>query len=270
MAEELAGLAPFLKWAGGKRWLVSRHPELFPREAERLIEPFLGSGAIFFHMRPRQALLNDKNPQLIDAYRAIQENWKNVRRHLKQHHARHSTEHYYRVRDSVPRAEASKAARLIYLNRTCWNGLYRVNKDGHFNVPIGTKQHVVLPTDDFRAVSSLLKNAELCSGDFEATVDRATVGDFLFVDPPYTVRHNHNGFVKYNEAIFSWADQVRLAEAVRRAKSRGARILVTNADHPSIHELYEGVGSLTRLSRASVIAGKASARGKYGEVVVSC
>src|SRR5690606_33757078 len=118
----------------------------------------------------------------------------------------------------------------------CWNGLYRVNREGIFNVPIGTKTNVLMESDDFLRVSEILKRAELRSCDFEDTLNRCGHGDFVFVDPPYTVKHNNNGFVKYNEEIFSWQDQLRLSAVVRRAAERGAAIVVTNADHASVHE----------------------------------
>jgi DNA adenine methylase len=148
--------------------------------------------------------------------------------------------------------------------------LYRVNLNGQFNVPIGTKTNVILDTDNFEKIAHLLQNCELISGDFEIALSRAAAGDFVFVDPPYTVKHNHNGFVKYNEHIFSWDDQIRLRDAVSAAVGRGAKVLVTNAYHESIREIYDGVGELIELSRSSVIAGKSAARGRYEEMVIKC
>lgn len=168
------------------------------------------------------------------------------------------------------RTPESRAAQFIYLNRTCWNGLYRVNLEGKFNVPIGTKQNVILETDDFEATSRLLVGAELVCGDFEKVISRAGENDFVFVDPPYTVKHNYNGFIKYNESIFSWDDQVRLRDSVKTASNRGAKVLVTNACHESIRDIYEDIGELIVLDRASVIAGKSTARGRYEEMVIKC
>lgn len=261
---------PFLKWAGGKRWLAENHSSLLAVDYKRYIEPFVGSGAIFFSLQPTSAILGDKNERLIEAYQAIKNDWEKVREILITHHKNHSVEYYYEMRRRKCRTQETRAAQFIYLNRTCWNGLYRVNRQGEFNVPVGTKTNVLLSTDNFEMVSKLLAGAELISGDFESVIDKSRAGDFVFVDPPYTVKHNYNGFVKYNESIFSWDDQVRLRDSVERAVKRGAKVIVTNACHESIKNLYQDLGRLTTLSRASVIAGKSSARGRYEEVVIEC
>ena len=145
--KKLLKTKPFLKWAGGKRWFVTNHSDLLPQSFNRYIEPFLGSGAVFFHLQPQNALLGDSNKELVDTYRAIKSEWKLVYRYLRAHHTKHSKEYYYQIRKSRPISSASKAARFIYLNRTCWNGLYRVNLSGVFNVPIGTKSTVVFADD---------------------------------------------------------------------------------------------------------------------------
>jgi len=263
-------LLPFLKWAGGKRWLTDQHPDLFDNQFNRYIEPFLGSGAVFFKLTPNQSVLCDRNTDLIDTYQAIKDDWQRVQRLLKEHHRKHCKEYYYHTRDKKLRSRWTKAARFIYLNRTCWNGLYRVNLKGKFNVPIGTKTNVILDTDNFKETSRLLQNTNLLSGDFEQAINQASEGDFVFVDPPYTVKHNFNGFIKYNEGLFSWEDQIRLRDSVERAVARGAKVLVTNAYHECIQELYSGVGEQIKLTRASVISGKASARGKYEEMIIKC
>jgi DNA adenine methylase len=265
-----AELPPFLKWAGGKRWLVDKHAHLFKVDHERFIEPFVGSGAVFFSLLPQKAIIGDKNERLIEVYRAIKECWEKVDALLREHHKKHSPAYYYEMRAKRMRKPESRAAQFIYLNRTCWNGLYRVNQNGEFNVPIGTKQNVILPTDDFERVSSHLQCVELIAGDFELAMNKAKVGDFVFVDPPYTIKHNYNGFLKYNESIFSWEDQLRLCDSVKAAVARGAQVLVTNACHHSIQKIYDGIGEATILDRASVIAGKTAARGRYEEVVIKC
>ena len=262
-------LLPFLNWAGGKRWLT-KHPAFFDIKYDRYIEPFLGSGAIFFRLCPTKAILSDSNSDLIEAYSAIKEDWQRVHRNLKRHSANHSDDYYYDVRASHCRNKFTRAAKFIYLNRTCWNGLYRVNLEGRFNVPVGTKKNVLLPTDDFETVAKRLRKVKLVACDFECTIAKAGCGDFVFVDPPYTVKHNHNGFVKYNESMFSWDDQLRLRDSVELGVSRGAKVLVTNACHDSVRNIYRGVGKITKLKRASVISGKASSRGKYNEMIVEC
>ena len=261
---------PFLKWAGGKRWLLEKHAHLFDVKFSRFIEPFVGSGAVFFNLKPSRAILCDQNERLIEVYSAIRDSWTLVERYLREHHRKHSVEYYYQMRAVKLRSAASRAAQLIYLNRTCWNGLYRVNKKGEFNVPIGTKQNVLLDTDNFEDIARTLKNVDLLAGDFDLALADAGEGDFVFVDPPYTVKHNLNGFVKYNEKIFSWEDQVRLRDSVADAKGRGARIIVTNACHQSIKDLYSDIGQAITIGRSSVIAGKSTARGIYEEVLIQC
>lgn len=261
-------LVPFLKWAGGKRWLVASRPDLFRFYEERYIEPFLGSGAVYFHIRPQRAILSDVNGDLIATYSAIRDKYEAVECALLEHAVSHSANYYYETRSRAPFDDVEKAARFIYLNRTCWNGLYRVNRNGDFNVPIGTKTAVLMDADAFGSASSLLTGAKIEREDFEATIKRAAEDDFLFVDPPYTVKHNHNGFIKYNENLFSWEDQVRLRDALVHADRRGARILMTNADHDSIRELYAGIFRQESVVRSSVLAGRASARGKVTELLV--
>lgn len=261
-------LEPFLKWAGGKRWFAARHMDLLPQRFERFVEPFLGSGAMFFALQPKNAIVSDLNAELVDCYLAIRDNPTAISEGLKIHQLKHSKDHYYSVRSAVPRDMVERAVRFLYLNRTCWNGLYRVNQKNEFNVPIGTKSSVVLASDDFQAVSSVLKSAKITNSDFEQTLAEAGPDDFVFVDPPYTVKHNLNGFLKYNNKIFSWSDQVRLRDAVQDAASRGAKVLVTNANHTSIQELYAGVGRTDAVSRASVLAASSKHRSATSELVI--
>lgn len=260
---------PFLKWAGGKRWLADSYTHLLPLAFEGYYEPFLGSGAIFFSIRPDNAVLSDANEELIECYSALRDNWRSVERHLRNHQKHHCKEHYYRVRSNLPRTAPSRAARFIYLNRTCWNGLYRVNLRGEFNVPIGTKKNILLGTDQFESLAQLLHGTTLVASDFETVIDQAKAGALVFADPPYTVRHNMNGFVKYNEKIFHWDDQVRLRDCLVRASNRGCLICLTNANHPSIEALYKDHFDLTVLSRNSVIAANSRDRGKYEELLIT-
>jgi DNA adenine methylase len=258
---------PFLKWAGGKRWLANSQQLPLPPAYNRYIEPFLGGAAIFFHLRPAKALLSDVNPELIELYEVIRDDPEALMAVMELHHARHGYEYYYKMRASVPSDRVSRAARTMYLNRTCWNGLYRVNLRGAFNVPIGTKTSVVFQHDDFGAISELLKSANIRCSDFEPVVAEASEGDFVFIDPPYTVRHNLNGFNKYNENLFGWSDQIRLRDAVAFAIDRGASVVVTNADHHSIRELYSGLCSYRSVARSSVLAGETAKRGQTTEAL---
>ncbi|MCL1825895.1 MAG: Dam family site-specific DNA-(adenine-N6)-methyltransferase [Betaproteobacteria bacterium] len=261
---------PFLKWAGGKRWFVQRHLDLLPKTFNRHIEPFLGAGSVFFCLQPTNALLGDTNPDLIAAYLGIKENWQSVVRSLKYHSRKHSDEHYYYARSMRPRNLVQRASRMIYLNRTCFNGIYRVNLQGEFNVPRGSKDAVLLDTDCFEDIAKLLHGADIRVADFEVLINEAQAGDFIFADPPYTVRHNLNGFIKYNEKLFSWSDQERLAKALYRAKCRGASILSTNANHPSVCELYQDCGfRLTTASRFSSISASSAHRKQFDELLIS-
>jgi DNA adenine methylase len=264
-------LTPFLKWAGGKRWLVCHHAALFPKNYGTYIEPFLGAGSVYFHLQPKEAVLGDVNSELITTYQAIRDDWISLANSLRYRQRKHreDSDYYYWLRDQTPRQLIQRASRLIYLNRTCFNGVYRVNRTGKFNVPRGTKNQVTLESDDFERMSQLLRSAELVSGDFEKLVDRAREGDFIFADPPYTVRHNYNGFRKYNETLFSWADQERLALSLLRAAKRGAQLICTNANHQSVRELYkEPEFSLQVLSRFSSISAESESRRNFEELVI--
>jgi len=262
-------MTPFLKWAGGKRWLVKQQPDIFPKECNRYIEPFLGSAACFFFLKPESAILSDANNRLVETYRAIRDTPEKVERLLAIHQRQHSNEYYYQVRAKQLQTPHTRAAQFIYLNRTCYNGLYRENKSGQFNVPIGTKNSVVLSTDNFSETSKLLGNTEIFHEDFESIIDLASRGDFIFADPPYTTAHNLNGFIKYNQKIFSWEDQIRLEAALTRASQRGAKILMTNAAHSSVKELYEHPWEVFELSRRSVISGLNKGRSNTTEFLIS-
>lgn len=266
------GLVPFLKWPGGKRWFVCNHANLLPSEYGIYVEPFLGAGAVYFHLRPTRALLGDANADLVETYRAIRDDWQALESSLRYRQRRHREDpdaYYYWLRAKKPSELVQRASRLIYLNRTCFNGIYRVNREGDFNVPRGSKDKVVIETDDFEAMSKVLAGAELMSGDFEALIDRANGGDFVFCDPPYTVRHNYNGFRKYNEVLFSWADQERLAQALTRAALRGVKVVCTNANHQSVRELYDSALFERRVvSRYSRISADNTGRSHFEELII--
>lgn len=261
-------ITPFLKWAGGKRWLIANHSDIFPDEYSRYIEPFLGSGAVYFHLSPKKALLSDLNVDLINVYRVIRNDWQELESALNVLQERHSDEYYYIVRSWRPVHPIERAVRFIYLNRTCWNGLYRVNRKGEFNVPRGTKNNVVLDTDAFETIARRLKGVSIRVADFEDSINQAEEGDLVFCDPPYTVKHNLNGFVKYNDKIFLWEDQVRLRDALVRATSRGAFFVMTNANHESVRNLYSGF-FLQPLRRQSVLSGLVEGRGATEELLVT-
>ena len=271
-AESSETLIPFLKWPGGKRWFVFNYDDLLPREYNTYIEPFLGAGSVYFHIQPKRALLGDANAELVNAYQVIKNDWQSLESSLKYRQRRHrenADTYYYWLRDRNSLVPLQRASRLIYLNRTCFNGIYRVNRQGQFNVPRGDKDKVVIDTDNFKAMSELLSRATLVHSDFELLVDKASRNDFLFCDPPYTVRHNYNGFIKYNEVLFSWSDQERLAAALLRAAQRGVKILCTNANHKCIKDLYSNPEfKQSVVSRHSPISADNTGRRHFEELVI--
>ena len=250
-----------------KRWLLDIPDLKLPPFSGKYIEPFLGGGAVFFRLRPEAAVLSDVNKRLIETYRAVKFDWRRVVEGLSEKQVLHSRDYYYEERAANYDDLFDRAVQFLYLNRTCWNGLYRENLAGKFNVPIGTKTRVTLPDDDFEQTSKILQNASLLVGDFELTIARACAGDLVFIDPPYTTAHNKNGFVKYNQKIFSWDDQIRLKQSISEAIERGANVVLTNADHETIRELYAEFDDPRTVSRNSVISGKASVRGVTTELL---
>ncbi|RRB15646.1 Dam family site-specific DNA-(adenine-N6)-methyltransferase [Larkinella knui] len=262
-------MKPFLKWPGGKRWFVEKHSTLLPTNFNTYIEPFLGSGSVFFFLQPIRAILSDVNKDLIDTFKGVKDSYDDVLRKLQHYQTEHSEEFYYNTRAELLTNTIDVAARFIYLNRTCFNGIYRVNNNGVFNVPKGTSDSVFRKEDDFKSWSRLLSTARLEVCDFEITIDKAMAEDLIFADPPYTVRHNLNGFREYNEKLFSWDDQVRLSEALIRARDRGAHIVSTNANHQSVRELYENRGfTLLTTSRFSSISANPTNRRQFDELVI--
>jgi DNA adenine methylase len=262
-------IEPFLKWPGGKRWLATRHIDLFPKNFNRYIEPFLGGAAVFFALGPEQAYLSDANAELINAYNRIKTDLSKLQKRLNRYQRLHSSEFYYRVRDGQPTDPVARAARFLYLNRTCFNGLYRVNKRGEFNVPIGTKTLINFEDGQLEQIAKILRKARVRTRDFETAINKAQRKDFVFIDPPYTVMHNNNGFVKYNAQLFSWKDQARLAECIKAASRRGVMVMMSNADHGSVKALYQGFGNHYSLTRASRLAADASHRKDATELLIT-
>lgn len=260
-------MRPFLRWAGGKRWLTQRGVLGLSADA-RIVEPFVGGGALFFSRAWKTGVLADINRFLINAYLRMKEDHVELFHLVEEHFDSHSKIRYYDVRARMGCSSVQDAADFIYLNRACFNGLFRVNLAGRFNVPIGSKVYELRDPCEFEQWSMRLQRADIRVADFEETIDACGDGDFIFADPPYTVNHNSNGFIEYNEKIFGWADQVRLHDCLLRAAERGARFALTNADHPTVHELYEGCARQT-VERGSEMAGGITARGRTTEIVIT-
>ncbi|MDX9814238.1 MAG: Dam family site-specific DNA-(adenine-N6)-methyltransferase [Sulfurimonadaceae bacterium] len=261
-------LKPFLRWVGGKRWLTANYSEHFPQKYSNYIEPFLGGGAVYFFLKPKKAILNDLNSELINAYNCIKKNPEELLYLLKEYQLKHSKDYYYQIINSKPPSNLIRAASFIYLNRASFNGIYRVNRDGKFNVPYGNQKNILRENESFEQTSKILKNAKIINNDFEKIINMAKENDFLFVDPPYTVAHNNNGFVSYNEKIFSWDDQIRLFNSLKKTKNNGVKIMLTNANHSSIQELYKNDFELIEVSRYSSVSGLSAHRKKYSELII--
>lgn len=262
-------MRPFLKWAGSKKWLVRKGVPVPKRGYFRYVEPFLGSGAVFFDQQPSHALLSDTNSYLVNCFVQLRDNWHSVYQRYFDLFSSHSEGSYYQVRRDLRDEGALGAAQFLYLNRTCFNGIFRVNLSGRFNVPIGSKISNPFVEDDFKDWSTALTGTEVLHQDFEETINRTGIGDFVFVDPPYTASHNKNGFIEYNEKIFSWQDQIRLADTIKNARNRGAAIVLTNADHSSVRELYSDEFLIAEIDRRSAIAGDTSKRRLISELLIS-
>ncbi|HXG60431.1 MAG TPA: Dam family site-specific DNA-(adenine-N6)-methyltransferase [Planctomycetota bacterium] len=259
---------PFLRWAGSKRWLARQIIPFLPAKFRRYHEPFLGSGALFFLLTPARASLSDKCAELIDVYRTIRDDVASVIRHLRP--LKPDRELFYEMRDRPSAGRLKRAAEFIYLNKTCWNGLYRVNAEGRFNVPYGMpKTDFIADFDNLRECARVLQrpHVTLWARDFERALEEVEPGDLVYLDPPYVTRHNDNGFIDYNETLFSWEDQKRLAKRARQLAAAGAYVIVTNAHHREVLELYRGFKSRA-LSRSSTLASDPKCRVRVKEAVL--
>jgi DNA adenine methylase len=264
--EKAAKPEPFLKWAGSKRKIIGSLRELIPSRYGRYIEPFLGSASLFFHLQPTSAYLADSNSDLIDTYTAIRDKPEAVIRFLKA--MRVDRDYFYSIRSNMSRGQYKRAAEFVYLNKTCWNGLYRVNLKGQFNVPYGDpKGSRVFAPENILACAAALSHPDIIvrKADYSQVENIAVAGDFVFFDPPYVTTHNNNGFIEYNENIFSWDDQVKLAALCERLTSKGVKVLVTNANHDSLKELYFRFES-QEIIRQSTLASNSKYRRQVTEI----
>jgi len=222
---------------------------------------------MFFAIEPALATLSDRNEVLINTYRALRQDPAGVIKLLSQYP--HDERFYYRMRAQKPTAPRRIAARVLYLNRTCWNGLYRVNRKGVFNTPFGQFTNPTICDEDrLRLAARLLRRARLCTGDYETIVKSARGGDFVYFDPPYITGHQNNGFLKYNAPLFSWDDQQRLARLANALSHKGVFVLVSNANHNAVVNLYSGF-QYYEVTRNSNIGSRSSTRGIVSEALLA-
>jgi DNA adenine methylase len=269
---------PFLKWAGGKRQLVSRIRECVPRRYNCYFEPFLGAAAVLFDLQPQQAVINDSNPELINCYRVIKSDPEGLIAHAKEHS---NTESYYydlRSRDREPGftdlPALERASRIIFLNKTCYNGLFRVNSQGQFNVPFGNYTNPSIVDEAIiRAVSLYLNDAdiEILSEDFAKTLSSAKRGDFVYLDPPYDPLSDTASFTGYNLNNFDKDEQSRLKGMCDKLHSRGCKILQSNSNTPFIQDLYSDSSKyqIVKVGANRNINSVGTGRGKVDELLIS-
>ncbi|MBE6634903.1 MAG: Dam family site-specific DNA-(adenine-N6)-methyltransferase [Ruminococcaceae bacterium] len=260
---------PFVRWAGGKTWLIPHLSSIINNlHIEHYHEPFVGGGAVFFSLEHnKKSYLSDANPQLINTYVQIRDNPQGIIEYFLQYN--NTEEEYYRIRDHViPQNDLEAAARFLYLNQTSYNGLFRVNRQGEYNVPYGFRKKWHYDVNRLFEASDKLKNTRISVGDFEVNKYRIQEHDLVFLDPPYTVSHNNNGFIEYNQNLFSLDDQKRLSKFIDYIKNKNAYYILTNAAHPVIREIFEKPDDRRlELQRHSLIGGKKANRAEISEYI---
>ncbi len=275
----LSNLKPFIKWAGGKRALLPELLRLMPKDFNNYFEPFIGGGALFFELSKlgllngKKAYLFDANDELINTYQTVKKQPKKLLKQLREFQTKHSEEFYYATRamdrelnfKSLP-AEI-RAARFIYLNKTCFNGLWRVNSKGYHNVPIGRyKNPIIYDEDTIMAASTALQNAEIRHADFAKVLDFADKGDFVYFDPPYYPLNATSSFTAYHENVFLDEEQKRLHGVFKELAGRGASVMHSNSDTEFIKGLYKGY-QIEFVEVNRFINSKSSGRGKIREII---
>ncbi|MHA1796672.1 MAG: DNA adenine methylase [Promethearchaeota archaeon] len=233
-------IKPFLKWAGGKTQLIPELSKYVPIRFNKYIEPFIGGGAFFFYLNPGKAIISDSNEELIITYKAIRDNVEEIIEILEGY--KNEEAFFYKIRSLDPNklSDTERAARLIYLNKTCFNGLYRVNKKGEFNVPYGKRNGEFLNREQLRDSSEFLQNVIILHSDYLETLKKySKKGDFIFLDPPYYPVGKYSDFKRYTKEFFYHDDHVILKQEFDRLVKMGCHVLLTNSDHPVIMELYK-------------------------------
>lgn len=271
---------PFLKWAGGKSKLISQYIPYFPAKFDNYYEPFLGGGAVFFYLvgahssapvqgKNFRSILTDINPELINAYCCVRDRVEDLILLLAEHQKRHGLDYYYQMRKQNIGTPIEKAARLIYLNKTCFNGLYRENSKGEFNVPIGKyKNPTICNPDGLRSVSEALRRTLIEVRPFGAVLEFAKAQDFVYFDPPYYPLSNTSNFTAYSSYSFTENDQIRLKDTFTELARRSIKVMLSNSDCPFIRELYKEF-NIHEILAARAINSNAKKRGKITEVLIT-
>ncbi len=269
ISQNIRNASPFLKWAGGKTQLLPVLLNYVPAHFDTYIEPFVGGGALFFELQPAKAVLADSNPELINCYTMVRDRVEDLIAVLSTYS--YSEEFYYAIRAEMPEDPVLKAARMIYLNRTCYNGLYRVNKQGQFNVPFGRyKNPLICDPERLRVASYALRNAELHCANYQETLRQyAKSGDFAYIDPPYHPVSKYSDFKRYTQEFFYIDDQRVLAKTVKELAQQGCYILVSNSYCAFILDVYNGC-EIVEVSAKRNINKDPQKRGEVKEVLVVC
>ncbi len=273
--EITAKAEPFLKWAGGKGQLLKQYEVFFPEKFNNYLEPFVGGGAVFFYLHNTSRLNNgkriiliDSNYELVNCYLAIKKNVNKLIVILSSSKFVNKENVYYKIRKEEPQDEFERAARTIYLNKTCFNGLYRVNSQGKFNVPFGGyKNPLICDTENLIAVSRVLQNVEILCADFERCLEFAKRGDFIYFDPPYQPLSKTSSFTSYTKAPFSEKDQHRLFFIFKELDKIGCKVMLSNSDTHLIRKLYKGFRIEVVYAKRAINC-KASGRGEISELVI--
>lgn len=272
-------MTPFVKWAGGKRQLLNKIKELMPKQYANYFEPFIGGGALLFEIEPKNAVISDMNKELVTTYQVFQSKvaFQKLQTKLDEYEINHSEKFYYEVRAldrSLTFSQLSDvdiAARFIYLNKACFNGLYRVNSKGFFNVPFGKKDKIkIYNSENLEAIHHFFisNNIEVYLQDFEKTVSKTKKGDFVYFDPPYDVIENKNSFTAYNENVFDKHAQIRLADTFKNLDRRGVYVMLSNHNTAFIQSLYENY-HIHIVKATRMINSKSSERGEIEEVLIT-
>lgn len=276
-AKESLLLPLFLKWAGGKLQLIEQLENLFPHKFRNYYEPFIGSGAVFFYvkskLKPNKVILSDTNEELINCFVIVRDKPSELVESLLNHRKKHSKEYYYAVRsiESNRLDSVDRAARLIYLNKTCFNGLYRVNSKGQFNVPFGDYESPsIFDKNTLFQASQILRGVHLQVMSFEKILDFAGKDDFVYFDPPYIPLSKTSSFTRYSKSDFSMKEQKQLSEVFEALDSRGCFVMLSNSDHALTRELYRDYKKNTVVVRAKrMINSVGSKRGAIDELIVT-